>query len=206
MQTLKLQAKERLLATADIVQDTVPPSSYVAADVDEDARTELERQLGKAEHGEHEAEKAGDDVAESRYKDLMSEMDTALSRGSDSVAAVKANDTSDQPGMTVADPALRPQLQHALGPEGMLTLNASLFNETELKELAQLNAKDSLVQADTEDPISDGAAYDLLVDGDPSEEEPVVQELTNNDGSTEAPDDQPLLVDDVPPAIPVMKA
>jgi hypothetical protein len=58
--------------------------------------------------------------------------------------------------------------------------------------------------ASTEDPISDGAAFDMLIDGDDEEDEPLVQELTNNDGGVEPPIDQPLLRDDVtqgPPTI-----
>jgi len=67
--------------------------------------------------------------------------------------------------------------------------------------IAMANAK---TLASTEDPISDGAAFDMLIDGDDEEDEPVVQELTNNDGGVEPPTDQPLLIDDVsqgPPTI-----
>jgi hypothetical protein len=68
----------------------------------------------------------------------------------------------------------------------------------------KLEAKKRL-QASTEDPISDGVVYDTLVDGDPSQEEPIVQQLTNNDGGIEQQDDQELLRDDVVPGISTIR-
>jgi len=61
------------------------------------------------------------------------------------------------------------------------------------------------VKADFTDEISDGDAFDMLVDGDPSSKTDEVQELTQNDGGVETADDeQGLLMDDVsigPPSL-----
>lgn len=49
-----------------------------------------------------------------------------------------------------------------------------------------------------ENPLEEGVAFDTLVDGDPSTDEPVVQEVTHDDGGIEKADpDQDLLMDDI---------
>jgi len=60
------------------------------------------------------------------------------------------------------------------------------------------SADDKKAEASFIDDVSSGDAFDMLIDGDPSQEEPVVQELTTNDGGTEEPSDQNLLRDDLP--------
>lgn len=64
----------------------------------------------------------------------------------------------------------------------------------------KLNAKVRLqASEEAEDPVSDnGVAFDTLVDGDPAEEEPIVQTLTKDDGGAEPFADQGLLDDDLP--------
>ncbi len=59
----------------------------------------------------------------------------------------------------------------------------------------KLEAKSRLRGA--EDPISTGVIFDTLVDGDPRQEEPEVQEDTHDDGGIETPPEQALLVDDI---------
>jgi hypothetical protein len=61
----------------------------------------------------------------------------------------------------------------------------------------KLEAKQRLL-ADLEDPIADGEQFDLLMDGKPDETEPLVQELTDDDGDINEADEQRLLIDDLP--------
>ena len=53
----------------------------------------------------------------------------------------------------------------------------------------------SKVEASLSDPISNGVAFDTMVDGDPSQTEPEVQELTHDDGGVEKAPEQELLMD-----------
>ena len=54
------------------------------------------------------------------------------------------------------------------------------------------------VAASNENPLEDGVAFDTLVDGDPSTDEPEVQKVTHDDGGIEKADpDQELLMDDI---------
>lgn len=59
------------------------------------------------------------------------------------------------------------------------------------------SSDDPEMESDVDDPIGDGEEFELLIDGDPSNAEPEVQELTHNDGGIQPPTDQPLLIDDV---------
>lgn len=61
----------------------------------------------------------------------------------------------------------------------------------------KLNAKARLL-ASTEDPLSTGVAFDTLIDGKPEDTKPLVQELTDDDGDINEPDEQRLLIDDLP--------
>jgi hypothetical protein len=79
----KLQAKTRLLA-----------------DTDEDAHQLLEDQRSDAENGLDVAEYIDDRPTEERYNQLIDTLDTALYNPRSTIA----NDTSDFPDMTVADP------------------------------------------------------------------------------------------------------
>ncbi len=72
--------------------------------------------------------------------------------------------------------------------ERVLTLNAS----TRLG--IELNAAD----ADAEEVVEDnGLAFETLNDGLDSQEEPIVQELTHDDGGVEPAEEQELLMDDI---------
>ena len=46
-------------------------------------------------------------------------------------------------------------------------------------------------------PTSTGVVFETLIDGDPSQHKPMVQEVTNDDGGIEPPDEQQLLIDDI---------
>lgn len=55
------------------------------------------------------------------------------------------------------------------------------------------------IESSTDDPLSDGVAFDTLIDGEPSDNDPVVQEVTKDDGGVEKPAEQELLNDDIRP-------
>lgn len=89
-------------------------------------------------------------------------------------------------------PALAEIFAHALRP---LALPKALRMDASVK----ISAKVRLLASDEEDPVSDnGVSYDMLVDGDPSDEEPIVQTLTKDDGGAEPAAEQSLLDDDLP--------
>jgi len=70
---------------------------------------------------------------------------------------------------------------------------------TDLKgEFHEYETEGQPVQSNIGDPVSNGEAFDQLVDGDPDDHTPIVQRLMNTDGGTEPPDEQPLLNDDLP--------
>ena len=46
-------------------------------------------------------------------------------------------------------------------------------------------------------PTSTGVIFDTLIDGDPSTETPIVQDVTRDDGGITPPDEQALLMDDI---------
>ena len=48
------------------------------------------------------------------------------------------------------------------------------------------------------DLVSDGSAFETLNDGDPDQDEPLVQDLTKDDGDIQPADEQVLLMDDIP--------
>ncbi len=50
---------------------------------------------------------------------------------------------------------------------------------------------------DADLPTSTGVIFDTLIDGDPSTDSPLVQDVTRDDGGIEPPDEQALLIDDV---------
>lgn len=54
--------------------------------------------------------------------------------------------------------------------------------------------------ASLEDPLSDGTAYDTLIDGERSQVDPEVQELTHDDGGVETAPEKHLLMDDLVPS------
>jgi len=62
--------------------------------------------------------------------------------------------------------------------------------------MAKLQAATRL-KASLANPAAGGANYDLLIDGDPSEDTPIVQELTHDDGGVERPREQNLLMNDL---------
>jgi hypothetical protein len=53
------------------------------------------------------------------------------------------------------------------------------------------------VTASISNPLNDGAAFETLIDGDPSDKKPVVQEFTDNDGGISPFDENLLLQDDI---------
>jgi len=53
-------------------------------------------------------------------------------------------------------------------------------------------------RASLEDPTSSGVAFETLMDGAQDMGTPLVQQLTNDDGGIEPPDEQHLLNDDLP--------
>jgi hypothetical protein len=53
------------------------------------------------------------------------------------------------------------------------------------------------VSASLADPVSNGVAYETLVDGDPSQSKPIVQEVTDNDGGVQEAEENQLLQDDI---------
>jgi hypothetical protein len=67
----------------------------------------------------------------------------------------------------------------------------------ELVESLREAMSENTTQASLEDPTEDGVAFDTLIDGE-EDEEPVVQELTRDDGGFEEPREQELLIDDLP--------
>lgn len=175
---LRLNAKSRLLASSTYDFHAEPVQNMnVHADVDTDSRKVIETELGDARKGHAAAKARGHEDAVSAYENLISELERA-----NTPPPLKANDTSDFGSLPTANPS-----------------NSSSATDHEAEEVDNeiLGEESCLIQADTEDPISDGDAFDMLIDGDPEDDEPVVQELTNNDGGVEPPTDQPLLRDDV---------
>jgi hypothetical protein len=72
--------------------------------------------------------------------------------------------------------------------EHQLTLNAS----------ARLGIEVTAASEDAEEVVEDnGFSFDTLNDGSESQEEPIVQELTHDDGGVEPADEQELLMDDI---------
>jgi hypothetical protein len=60
-------------------------------------------------------------------------------------------------------------------------------------------AKQRLLATAVEETIEDnGTSFDLLMDGHPNDEKPVVQKLTKDDGGVETSDSKLLLMDDLP--------
>lgn len=53
------------------------------------------------------------------------------------------------------------------------------------------------VTASTENPLNDGVAFETIVDGDPSNKKPLVQEFTDDDGGILPADENLLLQDDI---------
>lgn len=81
---------------------------------------------------------------------------------------------------------------------GNLEESAKIKGRADEPMIAQPHAE----YADTEDPLSDGAAFDTLIDGEPDAAEPAVQRTTKDDGGVETAPEQSLLNDDlVPPSI-----
>lgn len=68
------------------------------------------------------------------------------------------------------------------------------IDSTDLKKLRQGKKP---VKSDLVDPTDDGASFDMLVDGEPEDEQPLVQELTQDDAGVEKAPEQELLVDDL---------
>ena len=64
-----------------------------------------------------------------------------------------------------------------------------------MKIQARTRLEATVVEADLD--MEDGVAFDTLIDGDPSQEEPEVQELTRDDGGIEEAPEQSLLMDDI---------
>ena len=54
-----------------------------------------------------------------------------------------------------------------------------------------------LIQSSLVDPTDGGASFDMLIDGEPEDEQPIVQELTQDDAGVEPSPEQELLVDDL---------
>lgn len=55
------------------------------------------------------------------------------------------------------------------------------------------------IRSSTTNPVSDGTAFETFTDGAPPQnDKPLVQKLTQDDGTVELPDEQPLLIDDLP--------
>lgn len=173
----QLQAKTRLLAadTSDPTSDQVQNQPPVEAGVDEDSAATVRSELEQAKERRASAVSRGATGLVSRYDALIEELERA------STPVVESNSTYDFEGLSTSDPS-RDTLMIEPDPESP---------EAELQSAAA-------------DDISNGDAYDLMMDGDPRQEEPVVQELTNDDGGIEPPTDQALLKDDVPPGPPVL--
>lgn len=53
------------------------------------------------------------------------------------------------------------------------------------------------VKASVANPLNDGVAFDTIVDGDPEDKKPLVQEFTDNDGGILPFDENLLLQDDI---------
>ena len=60
-----------------------------------------------------------------------------------------------------------------------------------------MQAKQRLL-ASLENPTDSGVAFDTFIDGEPDTDTPEVQELTRDDGGIEPPEEQSLLMDDLP--------
>lgn len=69
--------------------------------------------------------------------------------------------------------------------------------ETEGKPLASSN--EGLRGKTPEEAISDGSAFDTLIDGNPGHHSQLVQDLLQDDGGFAPADEQPLLMDDIAP-------
>ncbi len=95
-------------------------------------------------------------------------------------------ETLDQAAQTVHDikAELQEQVVDSEPSETAESISAMLLSNSE-----------PVVDADI---VSDGSAFETLTDGDPSQDEPIVQELTEDDGGIQPADEQSLLMDDIP--------
>lgn len=61
----------------------------------------------------------------------------------------------------------------------------------------KLQAKARLL-ATLEDPVGSGVAFEALMDGAKDPGTPIIQQLTNDDGGFDEPEEQELLMHDLP--------
>lgn len=74
--------------------------------------------------------------------------------------------------------------------------DALVFNEVgDSAVVADAISEPGIIPDD--DMVSDGTAYQTLIDGDPDTEDPIVQNVTRDDGGVVAPEEQDLLMDDI---------
>lgn len=212
--------------------DSALPVS-VGAGVDDDSKTVIETELGDARRGLASAQKRGHPDSIAAYENLITELEKANSP----VVANDTADMGNLPFSNPADSPLgnhdtdaeRVDNEIVTGTEQPCLIqpdadaeSSGFITEAELqaayerfKTKEELKAGRPLtddelravLNASTEDPIGDGAAFDMLIDGESEEDagEPVVQKVTNNDGSVEPDPTQPLLIDDVSAGPPVIK-
>lgn len=196
---IELNAKSRLLATEEPIDGVDVASRAVAwnagtnnpplaAGVDDDSVEALEEKLAQAQSVVDETKRALE----------LHAMRTLL-----------ANDTSDFETLPVSNISdMTEEKAEAMAPDAidedtqlMYPAGDDSGNEDVTKVI---NAGGLDHASGIGDEVSNGDAFDMLIDGDPSEEEPIVQELTNSDGGVEAPADQSLLRDDVSNGLPTI--
>ena len=110
---------------------------------------------------------------------------------------VQSANTIDPQGHSVwSDPPLRLNSNDAYDPAG--SGDQSLEIEETLDQIGRPQDGAEMLSS-LDDPISDGQAFDTLNDGEPEDgEEPMVQELTHDDGGVEEDPTKNLLNDDLP--------
>ncbi len=119
----------------------------------------------------HTLRGAGDNQKSSLLRELQSSLDRAAQNVHDirSELQVEELDNGDEGD---------------IAPEDANSVAAMLLSNSE-----------PVVDADR---VSDGSAFETLTDGDPDQDEPIVQLLTEDDGGIEPASEQPLLMDDIP--------
>lgn len=224
--TLELQAKHRLLSTEDPV-DPTDTSGFIdtsdtpnkeiqnngtffaglEAGADDDSVKALEEKLAQAQAVVDETKRALE----------LHAMDADLSQIAGAEEAVPSTtlDENQHPNLPEGEMTINAGLR--LVQPGDTTTPRHYFTKDEARAaFARFKAEQETLAgrelttaeliaisnggettASFADDISDGDAFDMLIDGDPEQHEPLVQELTQNDGGTEEPEDQMLLQDDV---------
>jgi hypothetical protein len=222
--TLELQAKQRLVSTTgapDFIDTSDPlllpqdnPGAAMAS-VDEDSVEVLQQRL-------EQAEKTVDELKRALEAKLMTaNLDPGNDAAREGLAPSTTLDENAHPSLPEGDfvlnasfftkdearaafAAFKAEMEAKAGRSLTTDEVVALVMAREEQLLSGME-EPAAVNADFADEISDGDAFDMLVDGDPSSKTDEVQELTQNDGGVETADDeQGLLMDDVsigPPSL-----